>query len=336
MTSRVWFGGVVAGVLACGTTFAHHSPAAYDLTTRVTIEGDVAKIDWKNPHVYLSIDTTDSAGRPVVREVEAGPIAVVQAAGLAKDRLQSGDHVVVRASPSRRGPEYAAWGVDVTMSDGTVYALNPQGRSSDVAHVTETARSLAGKWVPSTDSFNAFVRASNTAWPLTPAARAALAAYAPPGTCEPYSAPLLTALPELRTIEVSGTAVVMRLDTDFGEVVRTVRLNATAHAAKLAPSVQGDSIGHWDGDALVIDTIGFAPSASGLTVGVPSGPGKHLVERLSLANDHQHVQYEVTLTDPDELTQPVSYTALWDYRPDLEPSQQPCDPDTARRFLSKP
>jgi hypothetical protein len=331
-TTRTLFSGIVAAILVGGPACAHHSPAFYDLTTRLTIEGDVTRIDWKNPHIYLSIATTDSAGRTVVREVEGGPIAVVQAAGLPKDRLRPGDHVVVRLSPSRRGPEYAGWGVDVTTSDGTLYALNPQGGSNAVPQIAATAGSLAGNWAPSIDSFKAFMLASHTTWSLKDDARAARAANVPSGTCEPFPSPLLTALPALRRIEIGDAAVVIRLDSDFGEIVRTVRLNATEHPQKLAPSEQGDSIGHWEADALVIDTVGFAPNRSGLTDDVPSGPRKHLVERLSLADDHRHIQYAVTLADPDELANPVSYTALWDYRPDLEPSREPCDPEVARRW----
>jgi hypothetical protein len=52
----------------------------------------------------------------------------------------------------------------------------------------------------------------------------------------------------------------------------------------------------------VIDTIGFEADSSGLGLNVPAGPRKHLVERLTLADDRTRLRYEVTVEDPDFLT----------------------------------
>jgi hypothetical protein len=44
-------------------------------------------------------------------------------------------------------------------------------------------------------------------------------------------------------------------------LTRTVHMNMTAHPAKIAPSRGGHSIGRWDGDTLVVDTVGFLPGS---------------------------------------------------------------------------
>jgi hypothetical protein len=86
-------------------------------------------------------------------------------------------------------------------------------------------------------------------------------------------------------------------------------------------------------DELVIDTVAFTPHDLGVGFGIPSGTGKHLVERLTLAPDRLQLRYELTLEDPEFLAMPVTYAALWDHRPDLMPSGAPCDPQISQRFL---
>ena len=107
-----------------------------------------------------------------------------------------------------------------------------------------------------------------------------------------------------------------------------------AHPANVQPTRHGHSIGRWDGETLVIDTIGYEPNESGLGGNVPSSPGKHTVERLTLTPDKTRLRYEVTVEDPVYLTGPASLTIQWDHRPDLEFSQDTgaCDPEVARRY----
>jgi hypothetical protein len=106
------------------------------------------------------------------------------------------------------------------------------------------------------------------------------------------------------------------------------------HPADVKPTVQGHSIGRWEGDTLVIDTIAFEPNPSGNGANVPSGPAKHTVERLTLTEDRVRLRYEVTVEDPAYLSGPGTLTQQWDHRPDLEFSQnsEPCDKDVAARY----
>ena len=60
---------------------------------------------------------------------------------------------------------------------------------------------------------------------------------------------------------------------------RTVYMNATAHPANVKPTRAGHSIGRWDGDALVVDTVGFLPGV--LNAPVRHSDKLHVVERFS-------------------------------------------------------
>ena len=140
-------------------------------------------------------------------------------------------------------------------------------------------------------------------------------------------------LDELRTIEIGEDEVVMRFDNSGDHVVRTIHMDA-AHPANVQPSLQGHSIGRWEGETLVIDTIAFEPNPSGIAMNVPSSARKHTVERLTLTADRTRLRYEITVEDPAYLSAPATLTQQWDHRPDLEFSQdaEACDPEVARRY----
>ena len=70
--------------------------------------------------------------------------------------------------------------------------------------------------------------------------------------------------------------------------MRTVRMNAS-HPAKITPSYYGDSVGHYEGDTLVIDTIGIKPGPFAMIdwFGTPQSPALHVVERYRLIDPDQ-------------------------------------------------
>ncbi len=70
--------------------------------------------------------------------------------------------------------------------------------------------------------------------------------------------------------------------------VRRIRMNAT-HPAKPVPSSMGDSIGHWEGDTLVIDTVGIKTDAytTADRFGTPQSDAMHVVERYRLIDGDQ-------------------------------------------------
>ena len=57
-------------------------------------------------------------------------------------------------------------------------------------------------------------------------------------------------------------------------------MNATEHPSTVEPSRAGHSIGRWEGDVLVVDTIGFAPGV--LSPPILNSAELHVVERFSL------------------------------------------------------
>jgi hypothetical protein len=326
---------IVAAVALSSASLAHHSRAAYDLTKEVTLEGTVAELLWKNPHIFMTVETLGADGKPQRTEIEVTSVSEAAALGLPRDAIAPGARVAVRAHPGRGGPTARAVGIVVTAADGTVYPLNTDARLA-IRHTAVPASGLAGRWSPTIESFNGVMAVVRSA-PTTEAARAEVARRfqtenAGLGICEPFPPPVLSIFPDLRTIEVDDTTVTMRFEGAVGvDMQRVVHLNQP-HPPDVAPSLMGHSIGRFEGDSLVIDTVAFTPHHVGVLF-MPSGPKKRLVERLTLKPDRLQLEYSFTVEDPDILTAPLSYTALWDHRPDLEPSGVPCDPEIARRPL---
>src|SRR5262249_5421133 len=95
---------------------------------------------------------------------------------------------------------------------------------------------------------------------------------------------------------------------------RTIPTDGGAHPPDPAPTWRGDSIGHWEGDTLVVDTVGFndKPEINGYR----HSETLHMVERFR-RSDYNTLQYEATLEDPNVFVRPWTVTRSFALRPDL-------------------
>jgi hypothetical protein len=320
---------LLAAALLCAPAYAHHSQAMFDTSKELVLKGTVARFDWVNPHMYLVIATTDPDGKPVQIEGEGLGITQALVDGLKRDALKPGTPIVMRANPNRGGFGKQVRILDVTTEDGEIhpfYAANTRTRE------LTPAKSLEGHWAPNRAALGAGFGAM-ARFPLTPEARAAQKNLAADGLCFVEPVPFLAVLDELRTIEIKKDEVVINFDNTGDRVDRVIHLNAQ-HPANVKPSRHGHSTGKWEGETLVIDTVGYEPNPSGLGMNTPSGAGKHTIERLSLTPDKTRLRYEITVEDPTYLTAPATLTQQWDHRPDLEFSQDDgkCDSNAAARY----
>jgi|SRR4051812_9300902 hypothetical protein len=105
-----------ASVCAVGLTLltgaplaAHHSfEAEYDANKVVTLTGIVTKLDWVNPHAYVSIDSKDEAGMVHNYKIEMGPPYALVRGGWKRDTLKIGDKVTIEgAALAKNGTDAA-------------------------------------------------------------------------------------------------------------------------------------------------------------------------------------------------------------------------------------
>lgn len=314
---------------------AHHSPAMFDLSKEVVLEGTVTEFSWRNPHVYMAIEIAGPDGKPVEQQIEAGPASNLAALGMNGESLHRGDRVVVSVRPNRAAAGGIALGWLLTKADGTVFPLHVRAAGATTPGAA-TALTIAGTWVPQAIGFSSLAAAA-AKWPLTDKGREAVvttraARTAARSQCVPFGPPAIMSLPSATVVEVSDSEVTFALDVM--NVRRVVHLDQRARPAGAEPTLLGHSIGHWEGETLVVDTVGFAAHPEGYAFDLPSSAAKHVVERFRLSEDRKHLDYEATVEDPEYLAGPVAHRAQWDYRPELKPSGLPCDPEVARRFAT--
>jgi hypothetical protein len=316
--------------------FAHHSASLYDGEVDVSIEGPIVRVDWANPHTYLWVREDTAGGKQVTWEIEGSPAAYLRRHGWTKDTLNVGDSVTVKGNPGREPDGRIAVLRSIQKSDRVLDRDLPTALAAiaeNDAAISERASSLSGTWgtIYAPEAMRQFARPwAGRATEEGQAAVDAFAADSFAADCTPQSAPRVMLSPDIKLIEVRRDVVLIRREWDGVE--RTVYLSVDSHD-RADESIQGHSIGRWDGNALVIDTARFTPQRSGNASGLPSGRGKHLVERLELNEDGSRLTYGFELEDPEYLTEPITGELQWAYRPDLEYVGLPCDVDSAGRFL---
>lgn len=123
--------------------------------------------------------------------------------------------------------------------------------------------------------------------------------------CLPDGMPALMSAPHtFLFLFQPGLVVVL---AEHGEY-RVIHTDGRSHPSDPDPKWDGDSIGHWEGDTLVVDTVGINPRAE-IFMGLPNASDKtHVVERLRLDPRDQKLHLEVTVANPDEFTRPYTYT----------------------------
>jgi hypothetical protein len=96
------------------------------------------------------------------------------------------------------------------------------------------------------------------------------------------------------------------IDIDYGlfSATRRIHVGMDSHPANVAPSNTGHSIGRWDGDTLVVDTVGFAEGV--LVPPTRNSTQLHVVERFTLDPSTFALKREYTAEDPVYLAAPYT------------------------------
>ena len=115
--------------------------------------------------------------------------------------------------------------------------------------------------------------------------------------CEPLAAPAIYDYPGLGLLTFFVTPTRIVLLNNYHREWRVFWLDRQ-HPGKVEPTFEGDSAAHWEGNTLVVDTIGFNGKTM-ITQGVGHWKSDtfHLVERFSLV-DHDHLVIDMTYYDP--------------------------------------
>jgi hypothetical protein len=317
---------------------AHHSGAMFDDERTVTLDATVTQLRWKNPHVYIEVETVDSAGRMVAWAIEGLAPSGMRSGGWSPSSLEPGDRIVVAGNPARNPDRNMMLGSSVIREDGIRLEMpslqNRRGLPPVDLPTPIVADSLSGRWVTrwnpaaASEFFGARAR-----WALTDKGAAAMDSYDasmdPGANCVPEPVPYVMIFPAGKSIRIGDEMTIIR---DELGMERSVHMNAKSHDDATYAD-HGHSIGRWEADTLVVDTTHFSSHRRGLALrGLPSGPGKHLVERFELGPDRTTMRYTYWLEDPEYLAEPRSGELELVYRPDVPFVSEACDLTSASRF----
>jgi hypothetical protein len=131
----------------------------------------------------------------------------------------------------------------------------------------------------------------------------------------------------MEVLQVPGRVVMV---FEYDHFVRSIYADGRQHPADLAPTWMGDSIGRWDGDAFVVDTIGFNDKTWLDRVGHPHSDALHLTERFRRV-DHDTLTDEITIDDPKAYTKPWTAQLAFQLKPKWELIEFVCE-DTYLNF----
>ena len=196
-----------------------------------------------------------------------------RAGGLALAGLSLSGSAGVAATPR---PDWSGiWenvsGIHFTRPDGKA---NPPPLNAEYAAKYKAVTDSAAAGTPVNDP------TANCVWPGTPRV-----------IVSPYPSEYLIA-PDRVTIVYEYMSQVRRVFTD-----------GRAHPANLDPSYNGHSIGHWEGDTLVVDTAGLRADTMYENTGLPHSDQLTLKERIRLVGPNM-LEDEVTAIDPKAMTKP--------------------------------
>jgi hypothetical protein len=127
--------------------------------------------------------------------------------------------------------------------------------------------------------------------------------------CKPYGVPAMMSVAIYPVEFIQTPKQVTVIGEAFSEVRRIYLDRPQEQIGDVAPGYYGRSVGHWEGDTLVTDTVGIKSSVS-VYRGIPHSDQLRITERIRLlAPDILHDQ--ITIQDPLVLEKPLTYTVAY-------------------------
>jgi len=302
---------------------AHHSHAEFADASQV-LTGELVSVSWRNPHPGMTLKVSANGAEQIWTVQVLGNINGLRRNGITGDIFTIGERVSITGQPSRRRPGLLL-GTEVQFPDGTIAVIGPDESTGQAVYrgrlaVAPSSGASAGETEPE-GIFRVWLvadRFRNPDLPLRPAARAAKDAWDsvtddPQIGCKPLGMPGAMMSPHPIQFIAQGDDIVLRLEE--WDAARTIHMSADADTADLVPGRMGYSVGHWEGNTLVVTTtkIDYAFMDEH---GTPQSPQAEVVERFSLSEDEHSLDYEATVTDPVTMTEPVvAFTTRWEWVP---------------------
>ena len=140
--------------------------------------------------------------------------------------------------------------------------------------------------------------------------------------CSPHGVPRIMGAPfPIKIMQTQDEVVLLH---EAHHLNRIIYLNEQ-HPKDLDPTYLGHSIGHWEGDALIVDTVALNDKTVIDRNGITHSDVLHVIEKFTLADDGKLLRDFITVDDPKTFTKPWSYTIEFNKRPDIRLMEYVCD-----------
>jgi Family of unknown function (DUF6152) len=316
--------------------YAHHGAGLYDMRKNVELEGKLTRVDFVNPHTYVYFDVVGPDGKVIAMKCETRGATVLRRSGWSPEMFVRGASIKVTGSPHRDDPtactvDTMTIGDKPTLERYQQLSDAKSGnRTKRPFRLANGKPNLAGDWAQEQQvlatpppgrgrtglvpiSQAAAIREGKLPMPAGPAGW-----FPPPVKLTAAGQAAADALRKRPTSEnprlscqvtsilfdwvfdgaigrITQSPTVIKMEYGVG-LTRTVHLNLTAHPANIKPSRAGHSIGHWDGDTLVVDTVGFEPGS--LAGNLPHSNRLHVIERFTLNPTTLELTRGIVAEDP--------------------------------------
>jgi hypothetical protein len=121
---------------------------------------------------------------------------------------------------------------------------------------------------------------------------------------------------------------------EYDHTVRQIFMDGRAHPEDITPTYMGHSTGKWEGDTLVVDTVGFNDKSWLDRDGHPHSDQLHIVERFHRIN-HDDMTIDITMEDPKALAKPWKTQLNFQFKPDWDIMELACTDNGAFEDFEK-
>src|SRR5262249_29133684 len=223
----------------------------------------------------------------------------------------------------------AQW-LDIRLAGTPRTADGKPNLSAPIKKTPDGKPDLSGIWRASDGKYLTNIAADEGEAPFQPWAEALykervanLGKDRPSGRCLPHAVPdnMMVRSGPFKIIQTPGVIVILFEEMNH---FRQIFTDGRGFPSRTDPTWFGYSIGKWEGDTFVVETIGFNDLSSLCNPGHPHSEAMRVTERFK-RRDFGHMDIQITIDDSKTYTRPWSANARFDIAPDSELLESICE-----------
>ncbi len=322
ITTMFW----LAAVPTAAST--HHSILPFDRTMFSELVGEVSAVRWINPHVRLTLIVESDSGEEEEWQLEGESANATARQGFVRDAVRVGDEIRVAGFPSARDRK-ELFVINILLPNGEETVLTDElfplrwteGSERVSGGSSDLGRSIFRVWgygelyqarVPFV--FTSLAQTARSAWePFTDMlAIRCIAPGMPNAILNPYPIQFIDEGDQIR-LRIEEWEATRMIDMVSGDIPED---------APVGPL--GYSVGRWESETLVIETarVDFPYLDD---AGTPMSEDVRMVERFTVSEDGTRLDFEIAVTDPQNLAEPAIWDAYWSWIPGTVVRPFECD-----------